>query len=101
MVEITLCFFVYVLENPTRWPEILLRIQFILNNTLSSTTGKIPNKIAYGFLPRKPLGLISSSFLPDTYITRVDTANAISFALANQKPYYNRKHQPFFMKVGN
>lgn len=30
-----------------------------------------------------------------------DAADAISFALANQKAHYNRKHQPMFMKVGD
>ena len=72
-----------------------------MNNTSSSTTGKTPNKIAYGFLPRRPLDLISLSSLPDTYVARADAADAISFALANQKAHYDRKHQPLFMKVGD
>ena len=82
-VEIALCFFDHALEDPSCWPEVLPRIESILNNTLSSTTGKTPNKIAYGFLPRKPLDLISFFSLPDTYIARADAADAISFALAN------------------
>ena len=100
-VEIALRFFVHALEDPSCWPEVLPRIQSILNNTLSSTTGKTPNEIAYGFLLRKPLDLISLSSLPDTYVARADAADAISFALANQKAHYDRKHQPLFMKVGD
>ncbi len=63
--------------------------------------GKTPNKIAYRFSPRRLLDLISFSSLLDTYIARANIADAISFALANQKAHYDRKHQPFFMKVGN
>ena len=62
---------------------------------------KTPNKIAYRFLPRRPLDLISSSFLPDTYVARADIAEAILFVLANQKSQYDKKHQPFFLKVSN
>ena len=99
--EIALCFFVYALENPFCWPEILPRIQSILNNSSSSTIGKTPNKIAYGFSPKKSLDLISFSTLPDIYVARADAADAISFALPNQKAHYNRKHQLLFMKFGD
>lgn len=63
--------------------------------------GKILNKIAYRFLPRRLLDLISFSFMPNTYVTQANVADTISFALANHKVHYNRKHQPFFMKVGD
>ena len=56
--------------------------------------GKMPYEITYRFSLRRPLDLISFSSLPDTYVARVDTADAISFTLANQKAHYNRKHQP-------
>lgn len=54
--------------------------------------GKTPNKIAYGFSPRRSLDLISLSSLLNTYVARTDVADAISFAFANKKAYYNRKH---------
>lgn len=54
--------------------------------------GKTPNKIAYGFLSRRLLDLISLFSLPTIYIAQVDAANAIFFALANQKAYHNGKH---------
>ncbi len=100
-IEIVLRFFIHALEDPSCWPEVLPHIQSILNNTSSSTTGKTPNEIAYGFSSRRQLDLISPSTLPDTYVTRADVADAISFALANQKAHYDRKHQPLFMKVGD
>ena len=66
-----------------------------------STTDKTPNKVAYGFSPRKPLDLLSDPLLPSTLQARTDATDAISFALANQKAHYDRKHQPLFMKVGD
>ena len=100
-VEIALRFFIHALEDPSLWPEVLPRIQSILNNTSSSTTGKTPNEIAYGYSPRRPLDLLSDPLLPNTFQAHTDATDAISFALANQKAHYDQKHQPLFMKVGD
>lgn len=54
--------------------------------------GKTSNKIAYRFLPSRLLDLIFLSSLPNTYLAWADVAHAISFALANQKAHYNKKH---------
>lgn len=61
----------------------------------------MPNKIIYRFSPRRPLDLFSTLPLPNTYIAWNNIANAISFTFINQKADYNRKHQPFFIKVGD
>lgn len=98
-IDIALQFFVYAMEDPSRWPEVLPRIQSLFNNLFSTTTGKTPNKIAYGFSSRKLLDLCSTIPQPDTYVARTKATDAISFALTNQKEYYNRSHQPLFMKV--
>ena len=100
-VEIALRFFVHVIDDSSRWPEVLSRIQSLLNNTSSSTTEKTPNEIAYGFSPRRPLDLCATVTRLDTYVAHAEAADAISFALANHKKYYNRSHQPLFMKVGD
>lgn len=99
-MEIALRFFIHVLEDPAKWPEVLPRIQSILNNTSSSTTGKTPNEVAYGFSPRRPLDLLTALPLPQPLATRAEASAAISFAMSNQKTTYDRKHQPLFMKVG-
>lgn len=90
-VEITLRFFVHGLLNPSVWPEILPRIQSLLNNTSSSTTGKTPNEIAYGFSTRRPLDLLAAIPTPDVS-SRLDAANAIAFATANQKEHYDQRY---------
>ncbi len=92
-------FFVHVMDDPSCWPEVLSQIQSLLNNTFSSTTGKTPNKIAYGFSSRRPLDFYLTVVLPNTYIARIEASDAIFFVLANQKKYYDRRHQPLFMKV--
>ena len=100
-VEIALRFFVHTMDDPLRWSEVLPRIQSLLNNTSSSTTGKTLNEITYGFSPRRSLDLFSSTTLPNTYVARTAAADAILFALANHKNHYNKSHQPLFMKVGD
>ena len=100
-VEIALRFFVHAMEDLSRWPKVLSKIQSLLNNSSSSTTGKTPNEVAYGFSPRRPLDLYVTVTRPDTYVARTEAADAISFAFVNHKKYYDRSHQPLFMKVGD
>lgn len=65
----------------------------------SSTTGKTPNEIAYGFSTRRPLDLLAAIPIPDL-ASQLDAADAMAFATASQKEHYDRRHQPLFMKVG-
>lgn len=89
------------MDDSSHWPEVLPRIQFLLNNTSSSTIEKTPNEVAYRFLPRRPLDLCSVTIFPDAYIASTAGADAILFAIANQKEHYDRSHQPPFMKIGD
>lgn len=63
-IEIALRFFIYVLEDPAKWLEVLPQIQLILNNISSSTMGKTPNEVAYDFFLRHFLDLLSTLPLP-------------------------------------
>ncbi len=99
-VEIALRFFIHALDNSGLWPQVLPRIQAIINNTSSSSTGKTPNKVAYGFSPRRLLDLLAVLPIPNALATRTDAADAVYFTLLNLKVTYDRKHQPLFMKVG-
>lgn len=92
IVEIALRFFIHAQEDPTRWPEVLPQIQSIFNNTFSSTTGKTPNKVAYGFTPRRFLDLLSALPLSQPLAIRAKASDVISFAISNQKATYDWKH---------
>lgn len=81
------------------WPEILPRIQSLLNNTFSLITSKIPNKIAYRLSTRRPLDLLAAIPTPDVS-SQLDVTDAIAFTTANSKKHYDRRYQPLFIKVG-
>ena len=101
--EIVLRFYLYALQDPSAQPTVLLRLQALLNNAQSTTTGKSPNELSYGFQPSRVLDLtVLSTLLQQAYtIVRIEVANAISFAQISQKFYYNRKHQPMYFKKGD
>ena len=82
-VEIALRFFVHALVYPSEWPQVLSRIQAIINNSSSLTTGKTPNELAYGFSLRRPLDLLAALPTPDALSARADATEAIFFALLN------------------
>ena len=82
------------------WPTALPAIQSIINNTSLSTTGKTLNEIAYSFISRRPWDLLSALPSPAITTTRIEGVDAVSFAMANQKTYYDGKHQPILMKKG-
>ena len=82
-VEIDFQFFIHAMEDRSCWPEVLPRIQLLLNNISSFTTGKTPNKIAYKFSPKRPLDLCLAVALPNIYVARAEATDAISFALVN------------------
>lgn len=106
-VEIALRFLISTLEHPNRWPETLPRIQRGFNN--SASTGPSPNEVAYGFTPVQALDLgkpsttaaAGLSLKDSRLITRLEAADAIAFGQMNAKFYYDRKHQPLFIKQGN
>ena len=82
------------------WPETLPRIQAILNSSASS--GRIPNKIAYGFTPNRSLDLLNKLSPEIDHIrARATAKDAIDFAQMSNKFHYDRKHQPMYLKVGD
>ena len=55
--------------------------------------------MAYSFFLCRSLDLLAAIPTPDALAARADVAEAVSFALLNQKVTYNQKHQPLFMKI--
>ena len=83
------------------WPEVLPRIQALLNNSAASGASTTPNEVTYRFTPNRPLDLLN--LLPSIdYITaRILVSDAVAFAQISGKFHYNRQHQPIFLKAGN
>lgn len=93
IVEIALRFFRHTFNNPGLWPQVLLQVQAIINNTSSCSTGKTLNEVAYGFSPHRPLDLLAAFPTSDALVVCTDVAEAMSFTLLNEKVTYNQKHQ--------
>ena len=91
-VKIGLRFFIYALNNSGLWSQVLSQIQAIINNTSSFLIGKTSNKVAYGFFPRRFFDLPAALLILDTLAACADVAEAVSFALINQKVTYKQKY---------
>ena len=104
-VEIALQHHIYTLNNPTSWPDILPKLQAGLNGSSSTTMGRTPYDIAYGFEPNQALDLVKVSHKKGDFdmkvVARKEATDAISFTTMTQKFYYNHKHQPIFLKPGD
>lgn len=59
----------------------------------------MPNKVVYGFSPKRPLDLYLAIALYNIYVAHTNTTNVISFALINYKEYYDKSHKSRFIKV--
>ena len=101
-VEIALRFWMNTLEDVKRWPLTIPAIQASFNNTISAPIGKTPNEVAVGMPLNQPLDIAAydRQIIPDG-IARIEAADAIAFAEINSKAYYNRRHQPQFLRVGD
>ena len=98
--EIALRYYIHHMDQPERWPEVLPRIQAVLNNSESASTTKTPNEIALGFTPNRPTDLLLSTTPIDQDVARIEARDALSYAQLNQKFHYDRSHTPMFLKVG-
>ncbi len=102
-VEIALRSHLAGMERPADWPMILPRIQRNLNNAVSSTTGKTPNEAAYGFTPLQASDLLKTCAddnSREASRTRIQVSDAIAFAQMSAKHYYDQKHHPLLLRVG-
>ena len=99
--EIALRYYIHHMDQPERWPEVLPRIQAVLNNSESASTNKTPNEIALGFTPNRPLDLLLSATPVDYDMARIEARDALSYAQLNQKFHHDCSHTPMFLRVGD
>ena len=99
IVEIALRFLLHTTAEPQNWPLLLPRIQTLLNNATSTTTGQTLNKLAYEFDSIRPLNLLGELAAPPYLEARSAANDAILFAAMANKKHNDKSHQSLFLKV--
>ena len=102
-VEVALRY--HLITNPNdEWTNLLPFIQATLNNSTNSSIGMAPNEAVYGFRTRDTLSLLcdlpAEDFSRLRQIRRKEAEEALAFANASAKSYYDRKHQPIQFAPG-
>ena len=80
----------------------MLRLQAILNFSVSTATKKLANKIIYGFRPNQLLDLALASAILELNpaIARISATNALVHVSISAKYYYDKYYKPLFLKEG-
>lgn len=103
-IEIALRYFLtsHLDEN---WSAILPYLQFSINNATSVVTGQSSNEIVYGFKVNDSLSLLNEQpvhdFIEVRSIRRQKTQEAIDFAAASAKYYYDKTHKFIELESGS
>ncbi|EAQ91761.1 hypothetical protein CHGG_03696 [Chaetomium globosum CBS 148.51] len=103
-IESALRHYIQALDDFTRWPETVPRLQFEHNNIRSRTTGKSPNEIVKGFNPVAVADVIGDhqpARDPNLPQLRMEAHDAVAIAAMTMKHYYDRRHMPRFFDVGS
>src|SRR5438045_7724411 len=93
-VESTLQYFLAMLKNPAEWPQCLLQIQSVLNNS-KTLTGRTPNEIVYGFTPNFMIDYTTDPDI-DLPAAQIDATDALDFTAMNMKYNMTIIIQPCF-----
>jgi hypothetical protein len=115
-------------ENPDRpWSEIILPLQNAFSNAYSSAIRTSPNELVYGFKPNTVTTLVqqfvpqntehltaeeqeqlsgvpnqaAEKILTQRRLLQTDAQTAIDFAANTAKEYYDQRHRPITMDVGD
>jgi len=87
-------------DGALEWKYILPQMQFVFNNSINASTGKAPNDVCYGFLPREAPDLIPKS-PEDHEIKRQEAADSLSYAQAMMKIRYDATHIAWTPEAGD
>ena len=106
-VEIALRFLLSSTDRAL-WPTLLPALQAAFNNSDSTATGRSPNEIVYGFktseVPNLILPTPNNSDLNvaiERSIHRSEATDAVSFAAAKAKAWYDKRHKPLVLPEGS
>ena len=101
IADIALWYYFHTMNQLKDWLKVLSCIQFLVNNTKSTSITKTPNKVALGFTPNQLLDLLSGSIKLSHKMAQIKTKDAILFTQINYKYHYNWFHQLMNLKVNN
>ena len=106
-VEIALGFLLSSTDG-TLWPAFLPALQAAFNNTESTATGRSPNEVVYGFKTTEIPALIHPTpnkpelnVATERSIHRSEATDAVAFAAAKAKPWYDKRHKPIILPEGS
>ena len=106
-VEIALRFLLSSTDG-TLWPTFLPALQAAFNNTDSVATGRSPNEIVYGFKTSEiPALILPTPNKPDLNVAtersihRSEATDAVVFAAAKAKSWYDKRHTPLVLLEGS
>jgi len=89
-------------DGALEWKYVLPQMQFVLNNSINASTGKAPNDICYGFLPREAPNITAPSHSHEDHeIKRQEAADSLSYAQALMKIRYDDKHTAWSPEAGD
>jgi hypothetical protein len=98
-VETAMRYYFATLLDIKKWSRSLGQIQAAFNNSIGPT-GKTPNEIVYGFTPNFAPRLATDAQEIDIPLARIEVADALDLIALRDKAYYDRRHTPMFLKVG-
>ena len=85
--------------------DTLPALQAQLNNSPNASTGLSPNETIYGFKVRESTSTLRPHLPPDVATTRLEfrqeAKDAISYANARMKVYYDARHVPLLLNPGD
>jgi Chromo (CHRromatin Organisation MOdifier) domain len=107
ILQTTLRYFVN--ERQDDWAYYLTDVEFVVNNSNSSSTGKSPNEILYGFRLRSPISRVGEHLTEETSKESIafkrqtacdEAQDAMKYAAYHMARYYNDKHEHKEFKEG-
>jgi len=89
-------------DGALEWKHVLPQMQFVLNNSINASTGKAPNDVCYGFLPREAPNVTAPIRSPEDHeVKRQEAADSLAYAQAAMKIRYDSTHAAWTPEAGD
>lgn len=88
------------LSDPQFWPQVLPRLQAVINLTIATSTGHSPHQIMYSLTLGSALALPASTTMQD-FTVWIDAQEALTWAAMSMKWCYDVVHSPQYFCPGD